>query len=556
MLGLFLFLLINIVIYLLFYNSYINKETNWFLVSFYFLMFFFIVLYMVVIYDNSVIVIYNNNNILNMFIYKYSILYSLYEYNLLYIIFLYCLIFNKYSKLMVMLTLTVLILYILSYNCSFRYLYTMINSYEWSPSLNNSLIGIHPLLIILLYSLILYNLNYIISFTKTSIFNKKKESNTIVILYYLSIISILLGSLWASEIFGWGGWWFWDPIEIISFLFFLIVFYSIHISSESAILYKYLSFLLVFVLLFLRANLSSGLHVFFFFDFFSQIDLIIYFIITGFLFIIYLYIGYSNIFIKNKIVDLFYLYYFLIFIIILLPIIKTFYENFVFNYSIEELNTIHISMLSILIVILLYLKNHNIVSYNIFLLVNIILLLFNYVWYMPYLFLFIILYHSIYKMIVYYNNRINLSHIVSYISMILLVYYYCTQVSISYNLAYKYIYMLDYRILINQVNIINMYNYIYYYINNINLHYINNLLMLIHYDITINKFYMYLLMNNNILYSYLVNINSNLSRYSHISVLNELLFNTHFIEGFILGFFHILFILFTIYLVKIFINHK
>ena len=101
-----------------------------------------------------------------------------------------------------------------------------------------------------------------------------------------------------------------------------------------------------------------------------------------------------------------------------------------------------------------------------------------------------------------------------------------------------------------------MYNKIYYYINNINLHYINNLLMLIHYDITINKFYMYLLMNNNILYSYLVNINSNLSRYSHISVLNELLFNTHFIEGFILGFFHILFILFTIYLVKIFINHK
>ena len=35
-------------------------------------------------------------------------------------------------------------------------------------------------------------------------------------------IGITLGSLWAYYELGWGGWWFWDPVENASFMPWLI----------------------------------------------------------------------------------------------------------------------------------------------------------------------------------------------------------------------------------------------------------------------------------------------------------------------------------------------
>ena len=41
-------------------------------------------------------------------------------------------------------------------------------------------------------------------------------------------LGILLGSIWAYYELGWGGWWFWDPVENVSLLPWLINLALIH----------------------------------------------------------------------------------------------------------------------------------------------------------------------------------------------------------------------------------------------------------------------------------------------------------------------------------------
>lgn len=41
-------------------------------------------------------------------------------------------------------------------------------------------------------------------------------------------IGILLGSWWAYHELGWGGWWFWDPVENASLMPWLLATAGIH----------------------------------------------------------------------------------------------------------------------------------------------------------------------------------------------------------------------------------------------------------------------------------------------------------------------------------------
>ena len=41
-------------------------------------------------------------------------------------------------------------------------------------------------------------------------------------------LGILLGSAWAYYVLGWGGWWFWDPVENASFMPWLVGTALIH----------------------------------------------------------------------------------------------------------------------------------------------------------------------------------------------------------------------------------------------------------------------------------------------------------------------------------------
>ena len=42
-------------------------------------------------------------------------------------------------------------------------------------------------------------------------------------------IGITLGSWWAYHELGWGGWWFWDPVENASFMPWLVGTALVHI---------------------------------------------------------------------------------------------------------------------------------------------------------------------------------------------------------------------------------------------------------------------------------------------------------------------------------------
>lgn len=43
------------------------------------------------------------------------------------------------------------------------------------------------------------------------------------------IVGILLGSWWVYYELGWGGWWFWDFVENVFFMFWLLVIVCIYL---------------------------------------------------------------------------------------------------------------------------------------------------------------------------------------------------------------------------------------------------------------------------------------------------------------------------------------
>ena len=101
-------------------------------------------------------------------------------------------------------------------------------------TLKNSLILIHPPLILICYYLII--LFIFITINKIKYFYKIFQLNLQIqqffhIIYTLIFISILLGSFWAYNELGWGGWWFWDNIEIISLNIFIILSIIIHLKK-------------------------------------------------------------------------------------------------------------------------------------------------------------------------------------------------------------------------------------------------------------------------------------------------------------------------------------
>ena len=76
--------------------------------------------------------------------------------------------------------------------------------------------------------------------------------------FFLSI-GIFLGSWWAYHELGWGGWWFWDPIEIIALLFWLTLLKQLHPKIFSRGFISILSFeSIIFLGAFLYFLFKSG----------------------------------------------------------------------------------------------------------------------------------------------------------------------------------------------------------------------------------------------------------------------------------------------------------
>lgn len=120
-----------------------------------------------------------------------------------------------------------------------------------------------------------------------------------VFLVAILFFSIVLGGFWAYYVLGWGGWWFWDPVELYAALFCLIILLKLHSYrwrpnsrflifwwvSESLFFFVLIFFLFVGIF-YLRAGLVSSIHNFvldfsssWIFFFFSNVFFIFLFVV-------------------------------------------------------------------------------------------------------------------------------------------------------------------------------------------------------------------------------------------------------------------------------------
>lgn len=273
------------------FNLYFNllKNLN--------LKFFIVILFLIILFYNYLLTnnIYTNivqfSNILQHLIYKFCTIWSNHEGSLflwfffitLYTYFFqiynqsfifnnkYLFFFNNLSEKLLLLIIIKNSNVLLKYEC-FEFLNNDLN-----PILQDILLLIHPPI---LYSgLLLFNLIYILTYFYLFLNNKYIFINLNIlniinlIAWFLLTIGIFLGSWWAYHELGWGGWWFWDPVENISLIpwIFSIILchYILYLKQIKIKLNNLLIINLIIIFIFailgtcvIRMNLINSIHLF------------------------------------------------------------------------------------------------------------------------------------------------------------------------------------------------------------------------------------------------------------------------------------------------------
>jgi c-type cytochrome biogenesis protein CcmF len=145
-----------------------------------------------------------------------------------------------------------------------------------NPLLQDTFLSIHPPILYLGYSLmaILFSLSIaaIKVFNKYKVFYFKELYPWSLVTWSFSTLSLILGSYWAYYQLGWGGWWFWDPVEMISLLPWISTAVSVHILrnvklGERDIILSFIFPSMAFCLsiistFFVRSGLLTSVHSF------------------------------------------------------------------------------------------------------------------------------------------------------------------------------------------------------------------------------------------------------------------------------------------------------
>lgn len=139
------------------------------------------------------------------------------------------------------------------------------NSIKSFGTLTNGFFVIHPLIILLSFSIfisvLIYNKEFLYNI---KINNSKKKLSTLL---SLLLLGMFLGAYWANQEVGWGGWWSWDYVENINLILFLFILLSIHkknINKNINSLYNkyYLMLFIIFLHLCVRLDLGDSIHSF------------------------------------------------------------------------------------------------------------------------------------------------------------------------------------------------------------------------------------------------------------------------------------------------------
>ena len=243
---------ISLLIYSIFCFKKNNKNINQNIYSILFLQFFTVVIsflslvYSFVISDFSNATVYNNSHTTKPLFYKITGTWGNHEGSLLLwllvltlFIFLF-IIFSKkqpvkYRLLSVFFQQIIIsgfFLFLLSTSNPFNFLFPIPNEgLGLNPILQDPALAIHPPILYLGYvgSSIIFSAS-LASLVQNNINSEwaKHIKKWIQTAWFFLTIGILLGSIWAYYELGWGGFWFWDPVENVSLMPWLCLTALIH----------------------------------------------------------------------------------------------------------------------------------------------------------------------------------------------------------------------------------------------------------------------------------------------------------------------------------------
>ena len=205
------------------------------------LMSFFLLIYLHLISDFSILNVYQNSHTTKPLLYKISGVWGNHEGSMLlwilvltifnYFIFK---LYNKKNSIFVLKTLETqglitigfLLFTILTSNPFEKIIHEQTEGLGFNPILQDPALAVHPPLLYIGY--VGFSAAFSMSVATLSFDNKEKipwynyMKPFVVSAWTFLTIGIALGSIWAYYELGWGGWWFWDPVENASFMPWLL----------------------------------------------------------------------------------------------------------------------------------------------------------------------------------------------------------------------------------------------------------------------------------------------------------------------------------------------
>ncbi|MDH5796177.1 MAG: cytochrome c biogenesis protein CcsA, partial [Anaplasmataceae bacterium] len=137
---------------------------------------------------------------------------------------------------------------------------------DLSPILQDKALFIHPPLLYIGYigTSIIFSYSIAMLFCGNNRLHDKQMQNWYKGIWMMLTVGILLGSLWSYREIGWGGFWFWDPIENISLLPWLSLLILLHTKNNIIKISAGIStFLFAILGTFLnRSNIITSIHSF------------------------------------------------------------------------------------------------------------------------------------------------------------------------------------------------------------------------------------------------------------------------------------------------------
>src|SRR6201987_2524078 len=254
----------------------------------------FFIFFALCVYDTSILHIFYYSHVHLPIIYKIGSFWSSHDGSIILwniIIGFYCMLFyffliKKYDMVIIR-NFSIINVPIILYIIFFFYfffsstMFIKFNSFIYNnevftlnPLLQDIILFIHPILlyfayiglfvpfvIVSLFTEFRYSLKYLIS--------KVAYIHNVLLLVFT--IGLVLGAWWAYYELGWGGWWFWDPVENIALLPWLLLIILIHVNRFNTpqrfdqFFLVLISFNFLFSIVstcFIRAGLFTSVHTF------------------------------------------------------------------------------------------------------------------------------------------------------------------------------------------------------------------------------------------------------------------------------------------------------